>query len=391
MRLDPGMASFIIGLVTGLAGGVAVVFGMLAPRYRGVSYWALGNVLTATGYILLLLQDVTPSILSVVVANALIVLALYVTLLGTAQFVERPHRFMGTRYALGIALLVFIFFTLGVDRIDARTLLFSIASGILCVQIAYLIFAASTPAVRIAYWIGGALLALYASFWIIRAIVFVASSAARESLSSQQAQPLVFVAEAIFLPFWSAAAVAMIVQRLTAELALTATIDYLTRVLNRRGGEARLREEAARAKRTLRPFSIMMFDLDRFKEINDRYGHPAGDAALQLVAGIIRETVRIEDTICRWGGDEFLVVLVGASAQTAAQVGERLRASMASRELVVDSTRIKISFSIGIAEHDVTGPVEETIERADEALYRAKEEGRASLPTSTFSLSRRLG
>ncbi len=375
MNFDLVMVPFIIGLITGLAGGVAGVFGMLAPRYRGVTFWAVGNVLTATGYILLLLRDVTPSIVSVVVANALVVLALYVTLLGTAQFVERPHRFLGTRYALGFALVVLIYFTLINDRLDARTFLISIVSGILCTQIAYMIFRGATSAVRIAYWLGGALLVLYASFWIVRAIAFVASSSAREYLSSLQAQPPVFIAEAIFLPFWSAAAIAMIVQRLTAELALTATIDYLTRTLNRRGGEARIREEAARAKRTGRPFSIMLFDLDRFKEINDRYGHPAGDAALQFVAGIIRETVRIEDAICRWGGDEFLILLVGASEETAAQVGERLRESISSRDLIIDSSRIAISLSIGIAEHDHTGPVEETVSHADAALYEAKDKG----------------
>ncbi len=375
MQLDLGLVSFFIGLVTGLAGGVAVVFGMLAPRYRGVSYWAVGNVLTATGYILLLLRDVSPSILSVVIANALVVLALYVTLLGTALFVERPHRFLVTRYALGIALIVFVYFTFGNDRQDARTILISLASGLLASQITYLIIAAAKPSVRLAYWFGGAITGLYASFWIIRAIVFMTVDSARIYLSSAQGQPLTFVAQAIFLPFWSAAAVAMIVQRLTAELALTATIDYLTRTLNRRGGEARIREEVARSKRTAKPFSILLFDVDRFKVINDRHGHPAGDAALQFVAGIIRETVRVEDAICRWGGDEFLVVLVGASAATARQVGERLRAAVATRDFTIDAVHISTTLSIGIAEHDGTAPVEETISCADSAMYRAKQAG----------------
>jgi diguanylate cyclase (GGDEF)-like protein len=375
VNFDLGMVAFVIGLFTGLGGGVAVVFGMLAPRYRGVGAWALGNLLTAAGYIMLLLRDVMPSIFSVVLANTLTVLALYVTLLGTAQFVDRPHRFLRTGYALVLALLLLILFTLVYDRLDVRTLLISVASGVLCVQIGYMIFHGATPSVRIAYWAGGALLALYASFWILRALVFVASSSARYYLSSSQAQPQTVIAVAIFLPLWAAAAVAMIVQRLTAELALTATIDYLTRSLNRRGGEERIREETARAKRTGRPFSIILFDLDRFKYINDRYGHQAGDAALQFVAGIIRETVRIEDAICRWGGDEFLIVLEGATEEKAAQVGDRLRASISSRALILDSERIPISLSIGIAEHNNTGTVKETVSRADAALYEAKEKG----------------
>lgn len=375
MPLDIGMVSFFIGLVTGLAGGVAVVFGMLAPRYRGVSHWAVGNVLTAAGYILLLLRDVAPSILSIVVANALVVLALYVTLLGTAHFVERPHRFLVTRYALGIALIVFVFFTFGIDRLDARVLIVSIASVFIACQITYLIFAAATRSVRYTYWFGGILTGLYASFWLIQVVAFIAVAPARNFIASSQEQSLTFIAQATFLPFWSAAAVAMIVQRLTAELELTATIDYLTRTLNRRGGEARIREEVARSKRTSKPFSILLFDVDHFKHINDRHGHPAGDAALQFVAGIIRETVRVEDAICRWGGDEFLVVLVGASAATARQVGERLRAAVETRDFLVDAVHINTTLSIGIAEHCAAAPAEETISCADAAMYRAKHAG----------------
>jgi diguanylate cyclase (GGDEF)-like protein len=136
--------------------------------------------------------------------------------------------------------------------------------------------------------------------------------------------------------------------------------------------------ELKRAKRIAAPASLILCDVDHFKRINDRFGHEAGDAALRTMAKTLRAALRETDLIGRWGGEEFIAVLVETDAPTAREIAERMRAAVAS--LTFDALAERMTISLGVATQsqidDVPAAWEALLKDADRHLYRAKREGR---------------
>lgn len=167
-------------------------------------------------------------------------------------------------------------------------------------------------------------------------------------------------------------------ERVARELHTRATTDDLTGLDNRRHFIARLHEETARLQRNEgERASVLMCDLDHFKRVNDTWGHAAGDRVLRHFAQILRQALRKVDSAGRVGGEEFAVLLPGASAQDAMAFAERLRAHVEQSPALFDGERIVVTVSIGIAELDAeTAQGDKALKHADRALYRAKSEGR---------------
>ena len=155
-----------------------------------------------------------------------------------------------------------------------------------------------------------------------------------------------------------------------------ATHDALTNLSNRRALEEDLVREVARSQRTGVPLAFLMFDLDDFKPVNDTYSHLAGDAALRMMSEILMRGSRQEDIMCRWGGDEFLVVMPGANSDGACRRAEDVRREIASTLIRYDGAEFSITATIGVSvfpEHG--GTSESAILAADRALLFAKEAG----------------
>jgi len=161
-----------------------------------------------------------------------------------------------------------------------------------------------------------------------------------------------------------------------AERRLSRT-DDLTGLANRRQGLAVL--DRALAASGGKPVGLLLIDIDQFKSINDQHGHLAGDAALRCVADDVRLAVRADDLVCRYGGDELLVVLPGCPAETLERVGERLRARIEARTLVSGGERLPLTVSVGGSVYEGSDSATDLIARADIALYRSKTEGRNRL------------
>lgn len=174
------------------------------------------------------------------------------------------------------------------------------------------------------------------------------------------------------------ALLAEIEERKSAELRLerAATSDYLTGLLNRPAMLRLLDQETERVLRTTEPYSVALADLDYFKPINDRYGHAVGDQALTRVADLLRSSLRRQDAICRWGGDELLIFLPETDLAGAAEAAEKIRLRLAEVPLIVAGEEVPLSLSLGVAEAGREEAVAEVVRRADEALYRAKQGGR---------------
>lgn len=156
---------------------------------------------------------------------------------------------------------------------------------------------------------------------------------------------------------------------------LAAETDPLTGLLNRRGFFEAAASLAATNKPRLAPVSVLAFDLDKFKSINDRFGHETGDVVLTLFAKTTKKTMRAKDVVGRIGGEEFVAVLSGTLAE-ACIAAERVRAAFQAAALAPDSPQIPATVSIGVASGLPTVPIDVLIARADAMLYRAKDNGR---------------
>jgi diguanylate cyclase (GGDEF)-like protein len=153
--------------------------------------------------------------------------------------------------------------------------------------------------------------------------------------------------------------------------------DGLTGLYNARFFHEALLRELERVKRSSRPFSLVILDGDRFKRINDRYGHPTGDQVLQHIARVARSVLRGYDTLARYGGEEFIAMLPEANVSQALLLGERLRKMIEQRPFMTDDgDTIRVTVSVGVAEAQAPYDKKELISQADQALYRAKESGR---------------
>ena len=161
-----------------------------------------------------------------------------------------------------------------------------------------------------------------------------------------------------------------------ARLKLLSLTDVRTKALNVRALAPRLNEELERARDGVQPLSVALLDLDRFKDVNDTYGHAAGDAVLRTFADLIREVVRRPDSLVRRGGDEFLLLLPATHTDAAMVVAERLCEVVAGHAFDVGGSRtLRQTTSIGVATWDHWETAEALEARADEAMYRAKRAG----------------
>jgi len=152
-----------------------------------------------------------------------------------------------------------------------------------------------------------------------------------------------------------------------------ASTDLLTRAWNRRRFEESVAGEMHRSRRYGHPLSLLLLDIDHFKRVNDTYGHSEGDKVLSEVAERVRSVIRISDSLTRWGGEEFIVLMPNTGLTSAAVLAERIREGIASHPFAGVG---QVTASVGLAEYLPSASRDAWLERADQAMYKAKSEGR---------------
>ncbi len=179
----------------------------------------------------------------------------------------------------------------------------------------------------------------------------------------------------------------MLASDISIDMKEIAIHDQLTGVLNRRGLGERGAQAYATARRTGRPVSVIMSDIDRFKKINDEYGHAFGDIALVHFSKLMRENRRAEDVLARIGGEEFALILPGTELAAAMDIADKLCAKIESHEMQVDGVMIAMTASFGVAMvSDNDTCLSDTVSRADRALYRSKRAGRNQVDLESSQL-----
>ncbi|MCR5883436.1 GGDEF domain-containing protein [Rhizobacter sp. J219] len=362
-----------------LALGWAIGAAVVPIDRRSALQWACYALLTGASVVIFIGASQTKSEELRAVANICVAIGIVLMERGVRQFTGRSAPWWA--YALLVGAVVAVSWVGLAPQYGAlRVATVSGLVALLCALTAWNIHVYARRDLGLAFgpWLALPLLlgAMVFAARSARAVVapdtVVAELAVNNSLNIGSA--VVFLVTALVFHL---ALVALVGMRLMAELRRLSRLDGLTDVFNRRAIDEQLHDEARRAVRSQRPFSVLMIDADYFKDINDRFGHAAGDDALRHLAKIMKAQMRDVDRIGRFGGEEFVVLLPGTASTEALSAAERLRDALLRRPWAWQGESMSLTVSIGVAAW--RGPQDEVaslLKRADAALYRAKSLGR---------------
>jgi len=376
MTLDiPSM--YFVGVVTNLAMTMAVMIVALRQSIPGLTQLAWGLVANSGYYLVLGARGKIPDLLAVGVGNMLGALTLSLVLLAVLS--SRRVRVSPALYVTPVVLMLIVSLVFLHDR-ESRLI---IASFILSYQIAMILWSL-LQADNIIDGRGRMIMALTCvvgmstmayrglSLWLGWHEVTPFQS--RDTLTT-----LFYMINYLGMFFLAFGFVLSTVEQ-SAELNRRMALeDPLTGLSNRRALFEAMDGLFSRTVAAGQPLSLMIIDVDLFKQVNDRFGHQAGDAVLQQVATTIKQRLRCRDILGRFGGEEFLAVLPDTPSEGAKRVAEELCKSLASKPVVVDGQEIRVTISVGLTSEwrlASTQTPDAMIAAADQALYRAKENGR---------------
>jgi diguanylate cyclase (GGDEF)-like protein len=274
---------------------------------------------------------------------------------------------------IGIIVAAFSFlsyFTYGDDDLGKRMITFSLASVALVFMLIHQLWRTRNSALRFSANLMLVSFLVHGLFLMIRTISIILVPP-QDTLSLTPAQSATYLLSFAISFFWSIGFILMVSHRLRNDLMEIATIDVLTRIPNRRATQAFLEKELSRAKRHAGEFSVLLIDIDNFKQVNDRWGHSVGDEVLTKTASLFQSMIRKQDLVGRWGGEEFLIIVPGPC--NAEVLAERVRSEVARAECCHGTVSFHITVSIGIACANHSSTADEILKQADDALYKAKQ------------------
>ncbi len=379
MVLDVKTLFVVVVLVAEVVGSI-LIFAWLQNRgQRALLWWGLAHMIGGAGVALLAMRGNVSDFWSVVIGNAILYAASGMQWNGARVFDRRPPRpiliYAGS--AVWIAACLFPGF---LGSSDARAGLSSIIIGGYAFATAYEIWRGRAERLALR-WPAMAVLVIHGFVMMARIpMVMLMPLPAGHAIFSSPWFGIIVLEGLIKMVALAVIILALTKERMELAHRNAAMLDPLTGIANRRAFlELGSRLLKARA-RDRKPVAVIVFDLDRFKEINDRFGHSAGDRVLKTFCRVARSTLRAEDVIGRLGGEEFAAILSGMPAVGAAATAERIRAAFEAAAGPVATT-----VSAGIVASETPGNnIEMLLDRADEALYLAKANGRNRIEVLDF-------
>ena len=380
----PTMLAMIIASSLMMAASMAVVG--WGRRRDGLGRWAAALLVNAIGHLLIMLRGLIPDVLSIVVGNLMLSSVFVGMIAAVYQFQGRPVRWP---LLLAPPLLVLVFVSVFIDNFPARVSFVGLVIGLQAVWALLAALSHRHATVGRGQWLLVAGLSLEAVVLGGRALVAISThSEATNILQSSALQTLTFLATFSVVLVSSVGFVFMSRDRADENNRVLAALDPLTGVANRRSLIAALDRDVARAQRMREPMALMMVDIDHFKDVNDQYGHPAGDRVLCSVVNVLRQRVRAQDLVGRYGGEEFMVLLPDTGLVGAQQLARALCKAVEESRCPADGVPgpgIAVTVSIGVfgGRLESGDSWDMLIAAADRALYQAKNNGRNRVEVAT--------
>jgi len=346
------------------------------PRLNGLRWWAGAFTLSAAGFLLFALRGGISDFASVLIGNALVVASLGFFLEGAMEVRGQSGRLRWLSPVLLVALeAVLAYYVYVVPNFPARTISASIVYAIPLGMTAWVLMREVPRHLRYSHWFTAIAFAQLAAMCLLRAALTLYQPP-EELLGTTPGQTVVFLSIFIMLILVAFGCVWMVTETLSDQMERQARTDPLTGTMNRLALEEIVPAEMAQAERGRRPLSVLMFDLDRFKQLNDHMGHQRGDSALKQVAEATRRILRAGDHLARYGGEEFVVILPDTAKTQALETAERLRQTLEAEAIPIGGGAI-LTASYGVASFpEDAADFDRLIGRADQALYAAKDAGR---------------
>lgn len=339
-------------------------------QYRGVIAALTANLCVTGGLMLRLFADRLPDFFTIP-ADLFILLAPALFCVALGQFTELGYSKVLVMGTLVAALAFLLYFVYVENNAGLRMVVFSVATSVLVFLLIHQLWRTSRTVLRFSAYVMLFPFLIYGLFLIGRTITF-ALDPPQGAFSNSPVQSATYLLSFAISYFWSTGFILMVSQRLRNDLLEMATIDVLTRIPNRRATQLFLEKELSRAQRNESEFSVLLIDIDNFKQVNDRWGHAVGDQVLMKTTSIFQALLRKQDWVGRWGGEEFLVILPGTPSCEPEALAERLLSEVAAAEYKQAGTSFRITISIGVACADQTSTLDEILKRADDALYTSK-------------------
>ncbi len=368
---------FCGGIGQMLAALVLIGAALIHRRELAARYWAVGYLMLALGTPLFFLRGAISDFLSIVVANSLTCFGAYLIYVGVAQFERRPKYW---RLGLGLvsaSALGLVYWTYIDPSLPARVIVTNLAIIPCSWMIARALLRTRMSSQRVVPWaIAGLFIAVVIGN-IFRMVDAVFRWGGLGSKAFDAPLLAVWLAMTLAFVFLSATGFVVMIQlRVQARLDRLANHDPLTGLLNRRAFRLQVIDALRRARQGPVAGTLLLMDLDRFKQLNDQFGHLAGDRVLRAFAGVLITGLPPAAIIGRFGGDEFCVLLPGVGIDEASRHAEHIRCATEVLAVVIGPALIRVQVSIGLAELPPGLSYNKLLRRADHALYRAKSAGR---------------
>jgi len=380
MLLDNRTLLFSLMLVSGL---MTLSLSVVArdQEHDGLKKWALAIALETVGWLLISLRDTIPDAVSILLANLLMATAQALKLAAYYEYRRRAWPRWQCLLPVAVAGLLFglLPYSAHLPRIILGSAFYSMQL-VLMLRALYADHESRTGrAWGLMFYSSIAMLAILVTRAVTAATNYIEFATHPSSITPNPIQLGVFAGIMAFAMLGSLGFILMIKERSDREMRSLAMTDPLTRIFNRRAFMAQAEKELASAERTGLPVAFLMIDIDHFKPVNDKYGHAVGDAVLIHVAQLLSTTLRKQDTLGRYGGEEFCILLPCTDDYGAVALADKLRRAVADTELDVGLERISVTISLGISVWDEgcePSDCKRILAQADQALYQAKAGGR---------------
>lgn len=315
---------------------------------------------------------------TVVLGTALVFVGIGLQYQGIRSFLGKPAHGMQVAALVVAGTTVTFWLTLPYPDLALRALINSLLLALASLACAQMLLVRVEAPVRAAHWFTGAAFAIQALVLLLRASKIALEPAGSYTLyGNSPTNALALFLGSVIQLCVTFGFVLMVNHRLIAHVQNIASRDLLTDAYTRRRLEEAAQQFLAHCARTGDKLTLMMIDVDHFKSVNDRFGHPVGDQVLRRLAGIAQRSIRTDDYFARYGGEEFCILLLSTTEQEAMVLAERLREACATSSFDVAGQAVKSTVSIGVADTLCASmDWQQLVSAADQALYQAKRQGR---------------